>query len=268
MATPDEQNAAVRALGEVMVADAEGEVAEIYEDVQRRLGVPFVNFVFRVMATRPAYLSAAWQELSPALSTESFERGADELREMAEDWARAQHPRIARWTEQPRGDELRRFSETIRYVLPKLLLVATAAEQGRVRARSLAILQLEPLDGALALEMIDPADAEGPVADAFARMPDERDHPGVASYYRAIAIEPAFFEAAWSLVDARFETPAYAAARAALRKEALARVDTLFEPALVELPHEDEVRLALGAFKDRLIPDLLLDVSLICRGAM
>jgi hypothetical protein len=48
-------------LDEVMPDDAGEEISAIYEGVRTRLRVPFVNFIFRVLANYPTYLSFAWK---------------------------------------------------------------------------------------------------------------------------------------------------------------------------------------------------------------
>ena len=43
----------IPALGEVVFEEADEGVRQVYESVQARLRVPFVNFIFRVLANYP-----------------------------------------------------------------------------------------------------------------------------------------------------------------------------------------------------------------------
>ncbi|MGF1466105.1 MAG: halocarboxylic acid dehydrogenase DehI family protein [Sandaracinaceae bacterium] len=255
--------ARIRALGEVMPHEAPPGVAGIYDDIQATLGVPFVNFIFRMLATRPAYLTAAWSAAAPALRSSAFATAADELRSGARAWALLAVKDRASWADVDGGESLRRFTATIHHVLPKLLLVATALHEGRLRPAG-AHRPAEPqrLPEALALPMVDPASADAPVAAVFERILRGHGHPGVASYYRALGAYPAFLEAAWGEVEPLLESASFARARHDAIEQANAFVHTLLDPH-DEPPHAEELRPALAVFRHRLIPDLLLDVSVI-----
>ena len=62
-------------------ADAAGELAQIYDDMQSTLRFPEVPFAIRVMSQFPAFVPAAWQMLKPQISTLYAERGADLVRD-------------------------------------------------------------------------------------------------------------------------------------------------------------------------------------------
>jgi hypothetical protein len=64
-------------LGEVMPEEADEGMREVYESVQVRLRVPFVNFIIRVLANYPDYLCFAWGRIEPNLLTTRFEQAAD-----------------------------------------------------------------------------------------------------------------------------------------------------------------------------------------------
>lgn len=55
-------------LAELSEADATGEIAEIYAEVCRLSGVPYVSALYRHLATRPGVLEWAWATVGPALS--------------------------------------------------------------------------------------------------------------------------------------------------------------------------------------------------------
>jgi len=64
---------------EVAEADAEGSVAEIYEDIRRALGLPVVNLVYRHLAVEPARLAAVWRALRPNLTSRAADAAARRL---------------------------------------------------------------------------------------------------------------------------------------------------------------------------------------------
>jgi hypothetical protein len=65
---------------EVDHGDATGELAEIYDDIQFSLRIPWVPFAIRVMSLFPAFVPAAWQASKPQVSTRYAEKGADLVR--------------------------------------------------------------------------------------------------------------------------------------------------------------------------------------------
>jgi hypothetical protein len=66
---------------EVDQADASGELAKVYDDIELTLRAPWVPFAIRVMSLFPAYVPAAWRMLKPQISTVYAENGADLVRE-------------------------------------------------------------------------------------------------------------------------------------------------------------------------------------------
>jgi hypothetical protein len=53
-------------LAELSEADATGEIADIYEEVRRLWGVPYVSALYRHLATRPGILEWAWATIGPS----------------------------------------------------------------------------------------------------------------------------------------------------------------------------------------------------------
>jgi len=63
-----------RYLPEVSEAEAQGRVAEIYEEIRRTVGMPIVNLVYRHLAVEPRRLETVWTELRRNLGTPEAER--------------------------------------------------------------------------------------------------------------------------------------------------------------------------------------------------
>ncbi|MVW78791.1 hypothetical protein [Bordetella sp. 02P26C-1] len=60
-------------------ADATGELAGLYEDIRQTLNVPFVNLVWRHLATIPGALPWTWAAVKPLYAMPAFDRAADVL---------------------------------------------------------------------------------------------------------------------------------------------------------------------------------------------
>ncbi|MEL6345216.1 MAG: halocarboxylic acid dehydrogenase DehI family protein [Myxococcota bacterium] len=259
---------AIRAVGEVMVADASPDVVVLYQDIQRSLRVPFVNFIFRALANRPDYLRDAWQTMAPGVRTQAFEALTDELRERAlaavASWPGEEE---MVWPAGEDGETLRRFTETIRYVLPQLVTVITALHTDRIAPRPETLRSgarsETPLEGSLGLPMRAAQGAPGAVITLYEDIKDHHGHPGVASYYRALGFWPEALQRAWGIVRPHVNTPGFVDARKALLQVADVGVAQRFVVPQPAIAPESQIRDLLGFFRYRLAIDLLLDVSLL-----
>ncbi len=171
-------------------------------------------------------------------------------------------------------DRIRPFNDTILYVLPKLLLVATALDQGLRgdgsgggSAAGGAEIPLGVAPGTLKLEMVDPDTASGRVHALFQSVKERHGHPLVSSYYRALGNWPDFLDAVWQRIEARVGSPAYeqrrkdlvAQADAALQRIPVAGTDASMLPDA----QQAEVRAILAAFRRKFVPEMLIDVAWI-----
>ena len=276
--------ALVAQLPEVMPDQADKQLHRLYEETRQTLRVPFVNFVFRVLANYEDYLVPEWYQLRPWARTLGFERAADALRGAA---LLDPVPTLAGADWPALGDlgRIRPFTDSIHYALPKLLLLATAMDEGLDEQPPRAGLTpaADPsLDGklpcgvaagTLAIPMIDPEQANPALRDVFDRIKRRHGHPGVATYYRSLGHWPAFLRTAWERIEPLVGTPAYEVQKQVLIERALAEVSTVPTRRRRDMPGEDrrslpagvagDLRAALAVFRFRLIPDLLLDVTLI-----
>ena len=60
--------------------EASGEIAELYEEIRRSLGVPVVNLIWRHLATIPGALPWAWNSLKPLYASGAITNAAVSLR--------------------------------------------------------------------------------------------------------------------------------------------------------------------------------------------
>ena len=263
-------------LPDIMPGQASKRIEAIYEEIQETLRVPIVNLIFRSLANYPDYLEGAWQRLRPALGTRSFERAADRLRAEAllEPVPDASG---VRWEETGEIDRIRAFNDTIHYVLPKLLLIATALHETEFEpapdgsaAEPLADPSRIPAgaaEGTTKVEMVESEKADERVRTLFESVRERHQHPLVSSYYRGLGNWPDFLDAAWERVRPLVGSDAYEARKGMLIDFARGAVRNLpiAGTAATEL-HEaqrDEVRALLAAFRSKFIPEMLLDVALI-----
>ena len=65
---------------EIAEAEAQGEIAELYTDIRRRMGIGMVNLIYRRMAARPGVLPWAWAALRPLFTGGGVAEAAAELR--------------------------------------------------------------------------------------------------------------------------------------------------------------------------------------------
>lgn len=244
---------------EVMPGEATGRVAEIYDDVRDSLRVPFVNFVFRALATEPDVLDALWSRLRPVVRSEEAARLAGRLRDAAELDVPVEVPAFP--------DEAAAFSAAIHGVLPFLLLVANGAAV--LLDGDLPDGPRPPLteretgvpEGAVEVTMVDPDDADPPVAALLADIRDRHGHPAPASYFRALARWPDLLAGVWSGLRPVVGTPPYRGRGVELTELARREVRGLLAGAApVDAPH---VRDTVAVFRTSLVPDLLLDVALV-----
>ena len=265
-------------LGQVMPDEAGEEVRAIYEETRTHLRVPVVNFLFRSLANYPPYLSFAWDKIEPHLLTPRFEEAADALRAQAlvqalvepisgpTDWASL-------------GDltQIRAFTDTIYYVLPKLLLVSSAFDEGlggetgaADGPQEAAGIQPSVAEGTMSVPLVGPDEATEETKEVFEEIRERHGRPDVASYYRGIAQWPEFLKATWERVSPQVNTSPYEERKRELLEAARSSILALPLPSRSEVIERgigeeqiEELRAILAVFRFRLNPDMLLDVSLI-----
>jgi hypothetical protein len=71
---------------------ADAPTRELYEDVKRTLGLPFVNTDYRALARWPSYFALAWKDLKPAVSVPGHEALCAEIHRRAVGFASKELP--------------------------------------------------------------------------------------------------------------------------------------------------------------------------------
>lgn len=255
-------------LPEMMPGQARDRMKPVYEEIQASLRVPFVNLIFRVLANFPDYFVPAWEGIVPIVRSRDFEQSADELRARA---ALEDMPGKADFSAEV-DSELRALNDTIHYVLPKLLVVATLLGEGDAlsnashRAGS-AEIPRGVANGAAKVGMLDPEQAPESVARLFDRIKEAHGHPLVSSYFRALGQWPEVLEALWSELEPIVGSETYERRKndliavAAAEAEALAGLGS--PRALPEGSEGDQIRSLISAFRRKFIPEMLIDAMVI-----
>lgn len=265
----------IHRLGEVMPDEAGEDVQAIYDDIQARLRVPFVNFIFRVLANYPEYLEFAWERISPYLLTEQFERLADDLRSRALPEAISERSEVE-WEKLGDLERIRTFTDTIHYALPKLLLVTTALDEGLGGKSGFSVeadgdhVEAGVAEGTGVVPMVSPEEADTRLLAIFKEIKDRHGHPDVASYYRGLANWPDFLGAAWEELDPVVDSGPVGERKLDLLRHAEGVVGLMPLPdregvAGIGLGTEDIeiLRSVLSVFRFRVIPDTFVEVALI-----
>ena len=261
-------------LGEVMPDDAGEDITDIYEDIRNRLRVPFVNFLFRMLANYPDYLKFAWGRISSHLLSADFERTADDLRTRALVEPTPERPNLD-WMEPEDLKKVRAFTDTIHYVLPKLLLVATAFDEGLGGAsgsEAAAPSAVDPgvAESTFALPMVSAEEAGERLSTLFGRIRDLHGHPDVASYYRGLGNWPDLLQDMWSRLEPGVGSEPYEERKQELLERSREAVRGMPLPEREDIialgmSGEDieEIRSILAVFRFRVVPDTFLDASVI-----
>jgi peptidoglycan hydrolase-like protein with peptidoglycan-binding domain len=186
-------------------ADAGGELAEIYDDIESTLRVPWVPFAVRVMSLFPAFVPAAWRMLKPQISTMYAEKGADLVREasvISGPPPADPRPKLraaGRSDEQIR--EIRQALDSLNYGNPKGLILITAWNEAWNEraagspANCLPAAEARQLPyglpgGVEKLRLIDPDRAPLDVQELLRQAKDLFLHHAPMSDYRVLAAWP------------------------------------------------------------------------------
>lgn len=255
-------------------AEATGEIAALYDDIRRALGVPVVNLVWRHLATIPGGLAWAWGSVRPAyvdgsaaalaaafrasLALPPLPRLADEVLRAAGIDATAQGAITAVLANYDR-------SNMTNLIALAALLARLDGEIGEPAA--IAALSEPPLD--LPLPKLLAASEMAPATAALVtrlNLIGERDQGRiVASMYRHLAHWPAFLALAWALLAPLHAggalVPAIERNLAAARQAARRLVPRLAAGPVLPAPERAAARAAIETFVEHPIGKMVT----ICR---
>jgi Halocarboxylic acid dehydrogenase DehI len=196
---------------EVDQADASGELAKVYDDMELTLRAPWVPFVIRVMSLFPAFVPAAWETLKPQISTVYAEKGADLVREASIIPGPPPPDPRPKFRAAGRSDEeiskIGQALDSLNYGNPKGLILITAWNEAWNErsagspANSLSAAEARHLphglpDGVEKFHLIDPGAAAPDVQELLRQAKDLSLHHAPMSDYRVLAAWPDFLRIA------------------------------------------------------------------------
>lgn len=261
-------------LQEIAEGDATGSVAATYADIRRVTGVPFVVFIYRVLATRPGRLEGVWADIGPNLGSVAGRAAVAEVGRAADEGAAT-------------------LGEAVAPVPPAALAArgldrsaVVATLEGFRRANSANVVALWALlDGvagggapaapaAAVPEMAAPglpmADLAALPASTLALL-EEMSRPVagseqpvlIPSMWRTFAHDPELLALLWAALRPALESAAFPPAVASLSARGRGLAQGL--PCLVHRLEDEEARVIVERFL-RAIPSMLLTGSLIARA--
>lgn len=257
-------------------------VAGVFEEIPAALGVPGVHLLWRLLANFPLYLGLAWPALAIDLQSASFAGGAA-LRQAAiipeavglpshkafrGDLARAEIDAELR-------EKIEHFNDLSQIALSRLLLAASLMRES-ARGRGPVKRQIDPAARPAAIAasavyvppLLD-EEARGKAQEVLMRVRSEHGLPFVDDYLRSLARIPDYLGAAWNAIRPLVGDPEYLARARDLSRRATSAVAALPAPLPAMTPETAEPGQAkllaalLDCFADRMLPQALIDVTLI-----
>lgn len=270
---------AVRPWPELREADAPPSVCAVYQEIRELLRVPFVDQLWRVLANEPDALQSCWRWLAPWLGSMEAERAAGDLRHAAVIELAIGLPAHKAF----RGDmtrneigaddreRIRNFNAAAHYVLPKLLLAAAAlgSRAGGFEAGTDRTLPWDDslprgvADGMPWVEPIDPDEAFGEIPGLLAEIRTAHGYQPIADYYRTIARAGDFLRIAWNPLRPIVGDPEYAKQCRLLVQHAADLASRVTRRVGKPLRVPDALRAALDFYATRLLPETLVEVTII-----
>jgi hypothetical protein len=217
-------------LPELPESQAAGRIAEIYDDIRRFSGVPYVSSLQRYLATLPGVLEFAWAALRPAMASgvipETGWRLASDVRLSPADLIST--ATLQRWgIDAAALAAIRNIAANFVRVSPVNLVTGACLAQFLIGANPSGPgistvwtppAMLPPMPG-----NVDPAALTAEQREVLMRFATEVDGaPFIPALYRQIAHWPAVLAWLADELGPRFDAPETAAARAAFRAAARA----------------------------------------------
>jgi hypothetical protein len=259
------------------------DVAAIYGRIPALVGVPGVHKLWRWLATSPQLLPSLWPAIDESLRAIELEDYAHRLRAVAFIVEAAGMPSHKAF----RGDLVRaeidanmrakieRFNDASQLGLSRLLVVAqamarpwtgTPVEPGEAGYAS----PIPALRGAVYVAPLRSQEITGKAREVLMRVQDTHSLPFLDDYFYSIARIPEYLGAAWNAIspvvgDAMYLDRAAELTRIADEAASVLPVRKAFSSALQGLHSDrpDSIRSTLRQFAEQVLPQTLIDVTLI-----
>jgi hypothetical protein len=226
---------------------ADPELAAIYEDVKRSLGVPWVGVVVQALAYYRPFFIQAYSAIRPTLVSQYFERTSTELRFLAwqgaiERFSVTDHATMLRDTfgySERELEEIRQLLDVFDYGNPKYFLLATAVREALTGGEPIGagqapnpwdLLPRPPVRASSGVpRMLEEHHVDGSLRQLYDDMKSTLGLPFVNSDYKAMARWPTYLGHAWHALKPVIDTDRYVDLRQALNDRCVA--------AAQEVPH-------------------------------
>jgi len=213
---------------------ADPDLHVVYDDVKRRLGVPWVGVVVQAFAHYRRFFDHAYAQLRPALGSHYVERVATDLRLLS--WQTVtERFTVTDQAATLRDDvgyserelaEIRTLLDVFDYGNPKYFLLATIVKAGLAGGDTIGgvrpadpadLLPRSPVTAATVTPvMLEQHHVDGSLRELYDDMKSGLGLPFVNSDYKAMARWPTYLRLAWEQLKPILDTEPYLAARQAL----------------------------------------------------
>jgi hypothetical protein len=262
-------------LPEIPEREAQGLVAELYEDIRGVLGLPLVNLVYRHLAVEPERLEAAWGRLRPNLTDEAIDVGAEELLAAAP----LDVPVLSPASLQAAGLDRRALDavavtlDAYNHANPRNVIALMALLQGASGSGSPRPAEPKAAPaGPELLPLADLEDIEAPVLALLEEMTVGIAAPGetalVPGLLRHLARYPSLLALAWTALQPAVDGRALARSGNVVARRAAGLAAALPHP--VEAVRDPETRAVLRRFTETIPRMIVVGVALraaLCAGS-
>jgi len=201
----------MRRMGTLEEGRSEGPINEIYRDIERTLGVPFVGAVFRSLAACPERLAAVWPRIKAGIESRAFSELANHLMQRADALVEVtfEPEDLHAWVSAHgfRREDTRRVLytlEALHYIGPRLLLVTAALavaalgiSDPRVRRRKAAPRSAEEPEFPTPIPRVMMEQAPNEVKEDYLDIIEVMGTPLVPDDFQALGRWPALLRRAW-----------------------------------------------------------------------
>jgi hypothetical protein len=261
----------------------EPSLQQVFHQIPAATGVPGVHVLWRLLAEFPRFLTGTWPALAVYLRSESLHAAAETLvqasflvdavglpshKAFRGDLARAEIDADLRV-------RIEHFNDLSQIGVARLLAVAAGLHEG---AWGRAWAPVPPTAEAFAPGPVEgvyvpplrPDEARGKAVDVLATIEREHRLPFLDDYYRSLARIPDYLSAAWNAIRPIVGDPVYLDLAASLGTRArvwegsgAAAMAAQQSIQACEPATREAIRRVLDAFVDAVLPQTLIDISLI-----
>jgi hypothetical protein len=225
---------------------AKGELKEVYEDLKKELGVPWVGVITQALGYYEPFFKEAWRQLKPSVKTNLFEDRCNQIR--LDSWTgvmdQLKDPNQSeilrkRGYQDKEIEEIKDILNILDYGNPKYLVFATVVKDALLNGKMEGTPPTNPDDlyprppvrsGDSSLLMVEEHHATGGLTDIYEDIKKTLKLPFVNSDYKAQGRWPSYLEVAWYQLKPFIDTAEYNSLRNTINDTAYELARTLPYP--------------------------------------